>query len=953
MNASLPDCAALLETLAATAPDRRVTQLQSFGDPAEILLALGDEAEQLTVVEVNRALEASELVVSLAEVVGNQLALARALRARARALAYAGQFEQALNSWRRAVSIASESDEPVEEAKSRLASMQALGELGRFDDAIAEGNAARCAFVANDEADLAARTDANLGIVYHRRDDPTKALFHFDRARSALIKEPVAVGKLDSNRGEALVALNDFAGAEEAYLLALQALEGADVALATAIVEGNLAELAARQGRLERALYYFERARRHLESDCARGHLARLLAEQADAMAMLGLLEDALSGYSAALEELDQCGLALEAARARAGMGTVLLQLGRHAQAETSLAASAKAFDELGHATARARVDVIRGELAGSMGRVEDAYVLTRNALDVLSNRPAEAAIARYHLAKQALQNGDLETVQNELERAMSAAKLLDVAPLLADLFHLRGLLRKAQNNVDGAAADFESAIDQIERVRGSLQAEQFRAAYLTNRLGAYHDLVTTVLELNDDTAIARAFLGAEQAKSRALLDTVRGAVELVEPDEHETTTPGENEIVRQSGRLRAEINALYSQLGGTGSLGDSKRITDQWRQALHQRERDLQRLENRLASTRGVAGLYAPPIDLAGAQALLPSNTALLEYFMAGDEVLAFVVRSDDATVYRRLTTAQQLTEQVRRFQFQINRALRRGATEGSRGDRLVADVLRELEAIHTSIMAPMRDALGDAQQIIVVPHGPMHLVPFGALWDGRQHLIETHEVVTVPSASLLEHAAQARPDDELSDASVVMGVADEAAPLIAAEARAVATALGCHEPILGNDATVNRLLEAAQSARVLHLACHGHFSADTPLGSGLKLADRWLTVRDIYSMRLRAELVTLSGCETGRNLISAGDELMGLVRGFLAAGARSLLVSLWRVNDESTANFMAEFYSLWHDSTSKGMPIAAALREAQLSLRKRHAHPAFWAPFILVGKP
>ncbi len=123
--------------------------------------------------------------------------------------------------------------------------------------------------------------------------------------------------------------------------------------------------------------------------------------------------------------------------------------------------------------------------------------------------------------------------------------------------------------------------------------------------------------------------------------------------------------------------------------------------------------------------------------------------------------------------------------------------------------------------------------------------------------------------------------------------------------------------------------------------------------MASGLKLADRWLTVRDIYSLRLRADLVTLSGCETGRNLITAGDELVGLLRGFFAAGARSALVSLWRVNDESTTNLMADFYRLWHAESSDRMPLAAALREAQLTLRRQRAHPAFWAPFILVGEP
>jgi CHAT domain-containing protein len=138
-----------------------------------------------------------------------------------------------------------------------------------------------------------------------------------------------------------------------------------------------------------------------------------------------------------------------------------------------------------------------------------------------------------------------------------------------------------------------------------------------------------------------------------------------------------------------------------------------------------------------------------------------------------------------------------------------------------------------------------------------------------------------------------------------------------------------------------------------MIHLACHGRFSASNPLGSGIRLADGWLTVRDIYALRLDADLVTLSGCETGVNLVHAGDELTGLVRGFLAAGCRSVLVSLWRVHDESAMEFMCRFcrHKGVHDS-SDSCHNGRSVRLAQLELLDERAHPAFWAPFALVGE-
>jgi CHAT domain-containing protein len=138
-----------------------------------------------------------------------------------------------------------------------------------------------------------------------------------------------------------------------------------------------------------------------------------------------------------------------------------------------------------------------------------------------------------------------------------------------------------------------------------------------------------------------------------------------------------------------------------------------------------------------------------------------------------------------------------------------------------------------------------------------------------------------------------------------------------------------------------------------VLHLATHGDFRPDNPLFSGLALADGWLTALEMFDLRLNASLVTLSACQTGRSLVGGGDELLGLMRALLYAGAASLLLSLWPVEDHSSAELMEHVYQRLADGQSK----RAALREAQLCLlnessaRAPYAHPYYWAPFFLVG--
>jgi CHAT domain-containing protein len=147
---------------------------------------------------------------------------------------------------------------------------------------------------------------------------------------------------------------------------------------------------------------------------------------------------------------------------------------------------------------------------------------------------------------------------------------------------------------------------------------------------------------------------------------------------------------------------------------------------------------------------------------------------------------------------------------------------------------------------------------------------------------------------------------------------------------------------------ATVAAFTEAAPLHNVLHLACHGLFRADNPIFSSLKLYDGWLTAANVMPLRLDGALVTLSACESGRSQVLLGDEVVGLTRGFLGAGAATLVVTLWLVQDETTATLMAD----WYHRLRQGQSPTAALRAAQQALRETYRHPYFWAPFTVVGK-
>lgn len=941
----MADITERVSDLLALTDAERSARLRAWGEVRVVAQMLADEVERLAVTEVTRAMAVSEMLTDFTRDLDDGAVRARALRARAQALGYAGRFEEALGYYEEAAAVATTAGATFEAAQARMSSLHALASLGRYDAAIAAGEAARAAFLAAGDHVQAARADVNLGATLQMCDRPEEAIARLNRARPLFADDPVTLAKIDSNRGHAYLGMDAFPEAEQAYLAALPTFEREGMSWAAAIVAGNLAELATRQGRLQAAFTRFEQARRLLEVDETPTELARLAVEQADALATLGLLDEAIAAYRGALPQLQAAAMAAEATRAHAGLGRVLMRLGRVDEARPHLEAAASGFDALGLATARARLDVLRSalpEVQQDRARVRE---LLLRAVERLADRPAEAAAARYHLARAALTDGDLRTAEQELEAAMRSAASLDLAPLAADVLHARAALARARGDSNRCREDLRAAIEQLERIRGSLHADRFRAALHADRMEVYEDAVRAAL---DAGAAEEAFAAVERAKSRSLLDLV-GSLDAAERDSAGEDDPAAAALARELAWHRQLLNGLYSRLADA-ALGDDPAVPpDRWREQIGVSERAIAQLEARLANARGVAGLFAPPLEASAVLAALPSGGRLVEYFAIGGELLALVVGDAKVVVVAALGSVDALTERARRLYFQMRRAMRPGATEGARGVRLLEDAQRELEAIYAALVAPLRRSLGDAQRVAIVPHGPLHAVPFPALWSGRHFLMEEFEIVSAPSASVYSRCRAAHPSPR-GATPLVLGVPDDAAPCIAEEVARVAAVLPGARSLLGASATTAAFVAAAREADLLHIACHGFFSAENPPASGLKLADGWLTMRDVYALRTPARLATLSGCETGRTVVSSGDELVGLTRGFFAAGVSALLVSLWTVNDASTADLMTRFYASWQGG--RGTRRAAeCFRAAQQELARSRPHPAFWAPFVMMG--
>lgn len=329
-----------------------------------------------------------------------------------------------------------------------------------------------------------------------------------------------------------------------------------------------------------------------------------------------------------------------------------------------------------------------------------------------------------------------------------------------------------------------------------------------------------------------------------------------------------------------------------------------------------------------------------------MPAGTALLEFTASGDDLLRFFVADDVVHGAVLPGAVPQIERLVRAFRLNLE-AVERSESQGS--PALEAQARAVLGRLYTVLFAGL-DGLDSLRSLVVVPHGLLHYVPFHAMHDGERFLIERIAISYAPSTELYTICRARRP--RRRGALVLANSAGGQLPLTLAEAESVGKVLDA--PVYTeSEATRARIERDGRRAAVVHIAAHGQFRPDAPLFSRIELADGPLTTADVFDLNLNAALVTLSACETGRSVLGGGDELVGLMRAFLYAGAAALLVSQWRVEDAAAAELVTHFYQELIAGASK----PAALQTAQRALisagtpENGRAHPFFWAGFQLIG--
>jgi CHAT domain-containing protein len=920
---------------------------------AEGLDRLLGVADRLLNDDPGKARRLAELCADLSDDADAPAAVPRANYIRAGAHNLNGEFEADLRLTRAAHDGYVALGMNLEALRTNVGKMAALLELGRYQETLDAGQVVLDALGGKGEIDVTPTPrEANLldAMVYQNSGGCYEYMGRYDEALDAYssaeeryrsLGMSERLGEILDNRGAILLYLGRGSEALMAHEEAAAVFERAQLTLSYAKALGNIGETHLHLGNYRRSLEMFERVHHLLNSlgEPVDKHL--LLRHTADAYLALNLYSEALSAYREVDGLLREVGMVHERAQALWGMGSALAARSELGEAGRALDEAAVLFEEAGNAPLLSGVMLEQAALLEARGDHEAALAAARRALELVSaeDRPVQQVYAHLRIADLLLP--DAASAEPHLLTAQRVANRLALPHLSYRLKERLGHLRRLQGRQEEAWTLLETAVEEIERLRGTVTQDAMRTSFLRDKTAAYEDLLQLHLDRGGDEGSRRAFTVAERAKSRALVDLLVGVTEK------ESAATKDPELRKRLQDLQADLNAIYNRMLGRADDGHGASLP-----VLHDRaaelEREISRLRLQAAATS--SDPFATSVSPEDLPRRFPSDVALLAYHVVGDEVLAFVNSRGSTRVARNLGTVTTVRRLLQRLAVQWDR-FRAGQEFARRHMALLERSARQvLSALHAELVAPLEPLLGEAtdrvHKLVIVPHGPLHQVPFHALFDGRQYLLERFEISYAPSAAVYA-LCQGRPTRD-SGRAVVFGVEDPLIPAATSEAYAIAERISGSRAYVGEWATIAALRSEAAGCDTLHLACHGLFRSDNPMFSSLKLHDGWLMAADAMQLDLNGALITLSACESGRAGVIGGDETLGLTRAFLGAGAATMVVSLWVVQDEATAALMDKWYAHLHDGKER----ATALRAAQLEIKERHPHPYYWAPFVIIGK-
>ncbi len=946
-----------------TSPEKIIDQLGAITDDAARGKYLTRHRRQLTPAlvaqlddgvgvwlrkDLAKAQVLAEAALAIAKELKDKEASAHAARAKANTLWFGGQNAQAAELHAQAVQLFAEAGNSNQEARTLSVSIQPLILLGEYDRALAAAERARAIFTtAGDDLRLA-RLDINVGNIFHRQDRFREALECYQRTLKQLLPDKDAEGIIAAlhNIAVCLISLNEYQEALSAYEQARQFCLQQNLPRAVVQADYNIAYLYYFRGEYGRAIEMLRAVRQESARVGDNYHTALCHLDLAEIYLELNMSQEAREMAQEAVTRFEQLGMGYEAAKALCFVAIAYSQENKGFRALDLFAQARERFVKEKNQVWPALIDLYRGWVLYQEGRLFEARRFGLAALEFFgaSPLPGRALLCRLLMVRLSLKGGDAAAAREQCQAALAGLTGRE-APILVYQAHLvMGEIEEGRGDRSAAEHHYLVAKHLLETLRGRVHGEELKISFMKNRLEAYENLINLCLARGATVdAQKQAWSYMEQAKSRSLLDSVSRQVSPAQIEDM-----SKSHLVQQIRGLREQLNWYYHRIEAEqlGQAPASEKRLMELRDRAEESEKEFLRVLRELPAADAEAAGIPPtePEPLDALREILGPEVTLVEFFRVRDRILAAILTQQGLEVLP-VTLSPRVAQSLRMLRFQLAK-FRLGAEYVSQFQAPLLEATQaHLKELYDELILPIRPRLAGTH-LVLAPHELLHYVPFHALYDGSGYLLDSFTVSYAPSASIYArcHRKQVNP----GTGALILGVPSAQTPSIYEELQSVAMILPKAELFVGRDASKKVLTEKGPNCRSIHIATHGFFRPDNPMFSGVRLGDTFLTLYDLYSLHLPVDMITLSGCSTGLNVVAAGDELMGLVRGLLTAGARTLLLTLWDVNDNSTAQFMKAFYGKSAGSPNR----AAALREAMRELRERYPHPYYWAPFVLIGK-
>ena len=917
---------------------------------------LKKEVDALVLSDIQQALKLAEVLHTLSLQIDNPLAQALGLRARAQTLYYIGKYEEAIEFWQQSAALYESEKKPVEAARIARSMIEPLLYLGRYDEALALADNTRGTLIAYGEKILLAQLETNVGNIYHRTDQYQQALECYERAHKVFAEanDRKALAIVTMNLANIYKSLDDFRRSQEAYQQAFELACEQQMELAAARAKYNLGYLHFLKGEYHQALREWHDGLGRFARLGDERHVALCQLDLAEAYLQLNVLDEAARVAIEARSRFQKFASRYESAKALTWLGLAYLHQSKFAESEQALLEAQEEFRKEGNEVYLGLLKLYLAELYLKSNRPKAATAIATEARNLFSHLglKARTCSAQFVVATALIAEGENRRARQLCEEMIPASEELDAPWIKYQAQELLGDTLLAEKELQRAYKHYVNAVGLVELIRARIRVDEFRGAFFKGKLRVYEKLIRICLTQGTREKIAEAFYYLESQKARTLVDLLVNELEVTPS----SSTPSISGLRERWKKLREELNWFYSKRGLSESAVDVRHqsLDPKVMQEISVRENALAELV-RQAQLQDPDFVWLPSeggMTVTELRSVLAPDETVIEYYFDEDTLKIFVIDQDNLHVANSQYSRQELNDLVLELQFHFETFRFGQVYIDSNVNKLLKGTNACLHELHLALFAPVTHLIGEGSErkLIFIPFDFLHNVPFHALYDGEKYLLDSYEIAFAPSASLLVHCARrpARPSWGESGRMLIFGVADAVAPKISEEIEAIRQMFPSSHCFTGSDAQLSALAEHLPESDIVHIACHGTFRQDNPMFSALKLAGQWLNFYDICSLRIPSSLVTLSACSTGSSIIQAGDEMHGLVRGFLTAGASSLVVSLWMVNDTATAKLMTEFYS----RLKQGTQPRTALRNAALQIKSQSPHPYYWAPFIFIGK-